>query len=357
MDFRPVFLIIGILLAAMAASMSVPAFVDAFAGYADWQVFAVSAGVTLFVGVAMMLTCRAGGVRLSVRQTFVMTTLSWLLLTFFAALPFSFSGLELSFTDAFFEAMSGITTTGSTVISGLDEAPPGILIWRALLQWLGGIVVIVMAVSILPMLRVGGMQLFRMEQFKTAEKTMPRAARVAAAIGLVYIALSLALAGAYWLAGMSGFDAFAHAMTTISTGGFSTSDASLGHFQSATIEALATAGMLVGALPFILYLKTVQGDFRPLFRDGQVQWFISIVFFLVVVTAGWLWLAGGMGPLSALRYASFSIVSIITGTGYANTDYSLWGGFTVPIFFFIMFIGGCAGSTTCGIKKIGRAHV
>ena len=350
MDFRPVFLIIGILLAALAASMSIPAFVDAFAGYADWQVFAASAGVTLFVGVAMMLTCRAGGARLSVRQTFVMTTFGWLLLTFFAALPFSFSGLELSFTDAFFEAMSGITTTGSTVISGLDAAPPGILLWRALLQWLGGIGVIVMAISIMPMLRVGGMQLFRMEQSKTAEKTMPRAAKVAGAVGLVYIALSLAWATAYWLAGMSGFEAFAHAMTTISTGGFSTSDASLGHFQSAAIDVIATIGMVVGALPFILYLKTVQGDFRMLFRDGQVQWFISIVFFLVVVTAGWLWLADGMSPTGALRHASFSIVSIITGTGYANTNYGLWGGLTVPVFFFVMFIGGCAGSTTCGIK-------
>jgi trk system potassium uptake protein TrkH len=350
MDFRPIFLIIGVLLAALAVSMTVPAAVDVFAGYADWQVFAVSAGVTLFVGIAMMLTCRAGGRHLSVRQTFVMTTLSWLLLAFFAALPFSFSGLGISFTDAFFEAVSGITTTGSTVISGLDAAPPGILIWRALLQWLGGIGVIVMAVSILPILRIGGMQLFRVQSSEAAEKTMPRAAMMAGAIGLVYLALSLALAVAYWLAGMSGFDAFAHAMTTISTGGFSTSDASLGHFQNATIEIIAIAGMLVGSLPFVLYLKTVQGDFRTLLRDGQVQWFISVVFFLVVITAGWLWLADAMDPVRALRYASFSIVSIITGTGYVNTNYGLWGSFAVPIFFFIMFIGGCAGSTTGGVK-------
>jgi len=350
MDFRPVFLIIGALLTALAVSMLIPAAVDAFSGHSDWQVFVVSSGVTLFVGVAMTLTCRAGGVHLSIRQAFVMTTLSWVILTFFAALPFAFSGLGLSFTDAFFESMSGITTTGSTVITGLDQAPPGILLWRALLQWLGGIGIIVMAIAILPMLRVGGMQLFRMESSDTVEKALPRAAQVASAIGIIYLALSLIWAGAYWLAGMSGFDAFAHAMTTIATGGFSTSDGSIGQFNSATIDAIATAGMVVGSLPFLLYLKTAQGDVRTLFRDSQVQWFISIVSGLVLVMAGWLWLEGGLDPAPALRYASFNIVSIITGTGYATADYGGWGSFALPLFFFIMFIGGCAGSTTCGIK-------
>jgi len=350
LDFRPIFLIIGVLLAALAVSMLIPAAVDAFLGHSDWQVFVVSAGVTLFVGIAMTLTCRTGGVHLSIRQAFVMTTLSWLLLTFFAALPFSFSGLGLSFTDAFFEAMSGITTTGSTVITGLDSAPPGILLWRALLQWLGGIGIIVMAIAILPMLRVGGMQLFRMESSETAEKAMPRAAQVASAIGIIYLALSLIMAGAYWMAGMNGFEAFAHAMTTIATGGFSTSDGSIGHFKSAAIDAIATAGMVMGSLPFLLYLKTAQGDIRALFRDSQVQWFISIVCGLVLIMAGWLWLEGGLDPARSLRYASFNIVSIITGTGYATADYGSWGSFALPIFFFIMFIGGCAGSTTCGIK-------
>ena len=350
MDFRPIFLVIGLLLATLALVMLVPMTVDFFAGNPDWEVFALSSGVTLFVGIAMALTSRTGVLHLSIRQAFLMTTLSWVSLTFFAALPFVYSEMGLSFTDAFFEAMSGITTTGSTVITGLDKAPAGILLWRALLQWLGGIGIIVMAIAVLPMLKVGGMQLFRMESSDQSEKVLPRAAQIATAIGVVYLLLSGICAGAYWLAGMTGFEAIAHAMTTIATGGFSTSDGSVGYFDNAWIDLIATAGMIIGSLPFILYLKTLQGDFRAVFSDSQVQCFISLVAVVVLTTAGWLWLENGLDLLVSLRLASFSIVSIITGTGYAISDYSLWGSFALPIFFFIMFIGGCAGSTTCGIK-------
>ncbi len=350
MDFRPVFLIIGILLSALAVSMIVPAIVDALAGNPDWQVFAISAGVTLFVGIAMTLTTRSGGLRLSVRQAFVMTTLSWLVLTIFAALPLAFSELNLSYTDAFFEAMSGITTTGSTVITGLDSAPPGILLWRALLQWLGGIGIIVMAIAIFPMLRVGGMQLFRMESSDQSDKAMPRATQIASSIGVIYLVLTVIWAFAYWLAGMSGFDAIAHAMTTIATGGFSTMDGSIGYLDNFGVDVIATLGMIMGGLPFILYLKTVQGNPSALWNDSQVQWFLSIIVGIVLAVTVWLWLSGGHDPIQALRYSAFNVVSIITGTGYATSDYGLWGTFAVPIFFFIMFIGGCAGSTTCGIK-------
>ncbi len=350
MDLRPVFLIIGILLSALAVSMIVPAIVDALAGNPDWQVFAVSAGVTLFVGVAMTLTARSGGLHLSVRQAFVMTSLSWLVMTIFAAIPLAFSELNLSYTDAFFEAMSGITTTGSTVISGLDSAPPGILLWRALLQWLGGIGIIVMAIAIFPMLRVGGMQLFRMETSDHSDKAMPRATQIAGSIGVIYLALTFLWALAYWMAGMSGFDAIAHSMTTIATGGFSTMDGSIGHLDNFGIDVIATLGMIMGSLPFILYLKAVQGDPGALWNDSQVQWFVSIVISIVLVVTVWLWLSGGHDPVQALRHSAFNVVSIITGTGYATSDYGQWGSFALPIFFFIMFIGGCAGSTTCGIK-------
>ena len=350
MDFRPIFLVIGILLSTLALIMLVPAAVDGFSGHPDWEVFAISSGVTLFVGVAMALTSRAGAMRLTLRQAFAMTTLSWLTLTFFASLPFAYSGLNLSFTDAFFEAMSGITTTGSTVITELDKAPTGILLWRALLQWLGGIGIVVMAIAVLPMLKVGGMQLFRMESSDQSEKALPRAAQVATAIGVIYLLLSGLCAGGYWLAGMTGFEAIAHAMTTIATGGFSTSDASVAHFNSTAIDMIAVAGMIIGSLPFILYLRTMQGEWRALFSDTQVQSFMSLVALLILFMAGWLWLENGLGPVLALRFAAFNIVSIITGTGYATSDYSLWGSFALPVFFFIMFIGGCAGSTTCGIK-------
>ena len=350
MDFRPGFFVIGILLSTLAVMMVVPAVFDLLAGYSDWEVFLGSGGVTLFVGVAMALTFRSSSMHLGLRQAFMMTTLSWLVLTFFAALPLHFSDLDMSFTDAFFEAMSGLTTTGSTVITGLDDAPPGILIWRAILQWLGGIGIIVMAIAILPLLRVGGMQLFRMENSDQSEKALPRAAQIASAIGGIYFVVTGIWAFGYWLSGMSGFEALVHAMTTIATGGFSTSDASIGHFDSAAVDYLAAAGMVVGALPFLLYLKTLQGGWGTLARDSQVQCFLSVVVILILMTTIWLWQGNGVPLEQALRLATVNLVSIMTGTGYATDDYSLWGSFALPIFFFIMFIGGCAGSTTCGIK-------
>ncbi|MCB2102760.1 MAG: TrkH family potassium uptake protein [Rhodobacterales bacterium] len=350
MDLRPVFLVNGLLLSLLAAGMCVPAAVDALAGHPDWQVFLVSACVTMFVGVSLALGSHTRGSRMTVRQAFLMTSTAWILLVSFAALPFAFSELNMSFTDAFFESMSGLTTTGATVITGLDMAPPGILLWRAILQWLGGIGIIVMAIAILPILSVGGMQLFRMESSDQSEKALPRAAQVAGAISAIYLVLTAICAGAYWLAGMSGFEAVNHAMTTIATGGFSTSDGSMGHFDSAVMDAIATVGMLIGGMPFLLYLKTVQGDWRALGRDSQVQWFLIIVITSVLLAAGFLWLVNGYEPSQAMRYASFNVVSIITGTGYATSDYGLWGSFAVPLFFYLMFIGGCAGSTTCGIK-------
>lgn len=349
-DFRPIFLVIGVLLSTVAIVMLIPAAVDLAADNPDWQVFTVSSGVTLFIGVALALTSRAGGATLNVRQAFVMTSLSWVVITAFAALPFKFSQLGLSYTDSFFEAMSGITTTGSTVITGLDHAPPGLVLWRALLQWMGGIGIIVMAIAILPMLRVGGFQLFRMESSDPSDKALPRAAQVAAWIAAIYLGLTIVWAVALWLAGLPGFDAVAHAMTTIATGGFSTRDASVGYFDSAAVDVIITLGMIVGALPFVLYLGALQGNPMALFRDSQVQWFIVVLGVIVVVVSGFLWIENGVDPLTALRFGAFNVVSIMTGTGYATAGYDQWGAFAIPVFFFIMFIGGCAGSTTCGIK-------
>ena len=330
--------------------MMVPAAVDIFANNPDWQVFAVASSVTLFIGVSLSLTSRTGGARLSVKQAFILTTLSWIVLTIFAALPFSFSQLELSFTDAFFEAMSGITTTGATVIVNLDQAPPGLLLWRSLLQWLGGIGIIVMALAVLPLLGVGGMQLFRMESSDQSDKALPRTAQIAAAIGSIYLALTVIWAGALWFAGLSGFDAILHAMTTIATGGFSTHDASLAYYDSAIVEAITTLGMILGSLPFLLYLSAVKGKFGALLKDSQVQWFATVLVVAIVLVAAWLWLVNGIDPLRSIRLSSFNVVSIMTGTGYVTDGFDNWGSFAVPVFFFLMFIGGCAGSTTCGIK-------
>ena len=349
-DFRPIFFFIGMLLTMLALGMCIPVVIDAMAGNPDWKVFAGSACVTLFVGITLILTNRIGKVRFTVRQAFVLTTFSWLVMACFAALPFVFADLNLSYTDAFFEAMSGITTTGSTVISGLDKVAPGILFWRAILQWLGGIGIIVMAVAVLPMLQVGGMQLFRMESSDRSEKVLPRVAQIASAIGIIYVVISMICATAYWLAGMTAFEAITHAMTTIATGGFSTSDGSLGYFQSAAIDWIAVFFMIVGSLPFVLYLQLIRGNAGALLSDSQIRWFLIITAVSVSLVVAWQTLNNSMELGEALRYVAFNVVSIMTGTGYSTTDFSLWGGFAVVVFFFVMFVGGCAGSTTCGLK-------
>jgi len=349
-DFRPILFITGILMSTLALAMCLPAVADAAVKNPDWEVFALAAAFTLLIGVMLMLTARSRARNLNQRQAFILTALSWTIIPAFGALPFTFSELELSYTDAFFEAMSGITTTGSTVLTGLDFAPPGILLWRALLQWLGGIGIIAMAIAILPMLQVGGMQLFRMESSDSSDKVLPRAAQLITYIGFIYLGMTMLCAVSYWLAGMRGFDAVAHSMTTIATGGFSTSDQSIGHFASATIDSISVVFMLLGSLPFVLYLRALRGNPGSLWRDSQVHWFLTIVLLAVVAMALHLYMNNGFGLREAFRLASFNVVSIITGTGYATTDFGLWGTFGLTMMFFLMFIGGCAGSTTCGIK-------
>src|SRR3546814_381223 len=348
-ELRPIVFILGILLSVLAIAMVIPAIVDIAVGHPDWQVFLVAAGVTLFVGVSMMLTTRASLKRFSVRQAFLLTNLAWLVIVVFGALPFQFSELKLDPVDALFESVSGVTTTGATVIVGLDFAPPGILLWRAILQWLGGIGIIVMAVAVLPLLQVGAMQLFRIEAFD-ADKGLPRAAQIAGGIGIVYVFLTSVGALVLWSLGMSGFDAISHAMTSIATGGFSNYDASIAHFDNAGIEWAMSVIMLLGSVPFVLYLRVVRGNLRTVYADTQVRWFLAIVAASVGVVALWLFDSGLMGPLDALRYSTFNVISVMTGSGFATTDYGTWGSFVLTLMFALMFVGGCAGSTTCGIK-------
>lgn len=356
LDFRPILYVVGILLTTLAAAMCAPLAADLLAGNPDWLVFASAAGLTAFVGVTLMLTMRSTSNRLSIRQAFVLTTASWLILTYFASLPFAFADLGLSFADAFFESMSGLTTTGSTVIDDLDGAPSGILLWRATLQWLGGIGIIVMSIAILPMLRIGGNQLFRTESSDRSEKVMPRMAQIASGVGFVYLGLTVVCGALLWSVGFGSFDATAHAMTTIATGGFSTRDGSVGAFSNPAAEVIITVFMFLGALPFVLYLQAARGKPMMLWRDDQVRWFFWVVLGFVLVVAITHHARNDIGLARAFRESAFNTLSIMTGTGYSSADYSHWGAFATGVFFFIMFIGGCAGSTTCSIK-IFRFHV
>lgn len=349
-DIRPIVLVVGVLVAMLGVAMLLPAFVDFFDNKEEWKVFAVSGLFTMAVGTGMFLATRGGNQALTTRQAFVMTTLVWVALSAFGALPFLWSGLVPSYTDAFFESISGLTTTGATVLIGLDEMPPGILLWRGILQWLGGLGIIVMAVSVLPMLQIGGMQLFKAEAFETPEKILPRATQISGFITLIFLNVTALCTLAYLIAGMPILDAIVHAMTTVATGGFSNHDASLGYFESAKIDAVATVFMIIGSLPFLLYVQALQGHIKPLWRDGQVRVFLLLL--LLFIVAAWT-IEEKFGVRSggaALRFATVNVTSILTGTGYATTAYDGWGPVAVAFFFFIMFIGGCAGSTSCGIK-------
>lgn len=349
MDFRPILYINGLLLCILSLSMVMPMLADFYFGYDDWKVFFICIIITAFFGGALILSTAGLEFNISTRQAFLLTNSVWVVLPTFGAMPFWFSSLDMSITDSFFEAMSGITTTGSTVITGLDYAPAGILLWRAILQWLGGIGIIIMAMSVLPFLKVGGMQIFRTE-LSEDEKALPRTAQLANSIAIIYIALTAICTILFMLVGLETFDAIAHAMTTISTGGFSTFDASFSHYTTLGPEIVAIIFMTLGGTPFVLYLKAIRGNLRPLFKDSQVHWFLSILAIAIIVTTSYLYLQQGMHFGEALRRSSFNVISIMTGTGFGSGDFNAWGGFAVSMFFFLMVVGGCAGSTSCGIK-------
>ena len=347
---RMIGFIIGLFLLTIAASMLVPMLtLILFDQYAELSAFVWSCVITALAGLSLTASGRPNNASLRPRDMYMLTTTSWIVVCIFAALPMVLVH-QISYTDAFYETMSGITTTGSTVISGLDNASPGLLIWRSMLQWLGGIGFIGMAVAILPLLRVGGMRLFQTESSDWGAKVMPRSHIAGKYILAIYITLTLLGGLAYWLAGMSPFDAINHAMTSISTGGYSTSDASLGNWSAPSVHWVAIVLMICGGLPFTLYVATLRGHYKALWRDQQVRGFIGFLLFSWFAVGSWLWLISDYAWLDAFRIASFSITSITTGTGFAVTDYTLWGSFAVLLFFYLMFVGGCSGSTTGGLK-------
>ncbi len=350
MDLRLHLFVLGALINASAAAMLIPFLCDLLMGSADWWVFLVSAGITAFAGTLIMLASTERVPTLNLRQALLLTVLIWVAIASVGTIPFFIAPLDLSLAAAFFEAMSGITTTGSTTLQGLDHIQPGILLWRALLQWFGGVGIVVMALSVLPALQVGGMQLFRTEAFEQSEKMLPRAGEIATAVLGVYGLITLGGVALLWVAGMGPFDALAHAMTSIATGGYSTHDASIGHFDSVQIEVAVIVLMILGSLPFLIFFRLRRGDWAVLVQDPQVRLFFILVLGAVALTAAVLTAREVLPAPQALREAGFNVVSILTGTGYSTTNYEDWGAFAALIIFLIMFIGGCAGSTTCGVK-------
>ena len=346
---KTVFFIVGILLIILGIFMMVPYAVQLIYDEKSNSFFSSSI-ITIFIGILTVLATLKRDNQLNLQQAFLFSTLAWINIAFFGSIPFFLSNLDLTFSEAFFESMSGITTTGSTVISNLDETPKSILIWRAIMQWLGGVGIIVMATTVLPLLKVGGMQVFKTDSSEP-EKLLPKTIEVASVIILIYTTLTISCMAIYWLQGMTVFDSVAHALTTLATGGFSTHNESIGYFKSPGIEFTSIVFIILGSLPFITYLKFIKGNRKIFFTDIQIKGFIYLVIISITIMFLYLFLNNSeFSFFDNLRISSFNVLSILSGTGYVTDDFGLWGEFPLIFFLFLMFIGGCAGSTTCGIK-------
>ena len=348
-NYKTVFFTLGVLQIILGISMIIPIVIQIIYGELDSSF--IGAGIiTIIFGILFFLANLDHDKKLNLQQAFLLTSLSWLSIAIFGSLPFVFSSLQLSITDSLFESMSGITTTGSTIIINLNDSPKGILLWRALLQWLGGIGIIVMAITLMPIMNVGGMQLFKISSNDASEKILPKSKEIALSLILIYSCLTFICSIFYKIFGMNYFDSITHSMTTIATGGFSNYNESIGYFNSATIEITAIIFIILGSIPFIAYIKFLNGNKRIFISDSQIRTFIKIIIFSIIIL--FFYLAFQNKNLSEinLRSIAFNVVSILTGTGYVTQQFDNWGSFPLIFFLILMFIGGCAGSTACGIK-------
>ncbi len=347
---KTVFFLIGILLIVLGVSMLAPYTLQVFLNEGSHS-FISASFVTIFIGVLFILANLEKEYKLNLKQTFLFSSLAWVMVAIFGSLPFLLSNQNFSLSEAFFESMSGITTTGATIISDLDNSPKSILLWRAIMQWLGGIGIVVMAITILPLLKVGGMQLFKMEGPESTEKILPRTIEVATIIISTYIILTFICGFFYWTFGMTIFDSVSHSMTTIATGGFSTHNESIGYFKNSNIEIVASIFIILGSIPFLSYLKFAKGNRKVFFQDMQIKGLLYLLVISIFVMFFYLFFINYESSLfEKLRISSFNVISILSGTGYVTDDFGLWGKFSLIFFLLLMFIGGCAGSTACGIK-------
>jgi trk system potassium uptake protein TrkH len=346
-NYKTVFFTLGILQIILGIFMLIPIIVQFLYNEIDSSFFGASI-ITIIFGTLFFLSNLDHEKKLNLQQAFLLTALSWLSIAIFGSLPFVFSNLDFSFTNAFFESMSGITTTGSTIISNLEDMPKSILLWRAILQWLGGIGIIVMAITLMPIMNVGGMQLFKVSNNDSSEKILPKSKEIALRLIYIYSILTALCGMTYYFFGMNSFDSLTHSMTTIATGGFSNYNESIGYFDNISIEIVSMIFIILGSLPFIAYIKFLNGNKSIFTSDVQIKTFLKIIFFSVIILS--IYLTFNDQSEFNFRLIFFNIISILTGTGYVNAQFDNWGGFSLVLFLILMFIGGCAGSTTCGVK-------
>ena len=348
-NYKTVFFILGVLQIILGVSMIIPIITQVI--YDQLNSSFIGAGiVTIIFGILFSLSNLDHDKKLNLQQAFLLTALSWLSIAIFGSLPFIFSNLQLSITDAFFESMSGITTTGSSIITNLNDTPKSILIWRALLQWLGGIGIIVMAITLMPIMNVGGMKLFKISSNDKDEKILPKSKEISLRLIFIYSGLTFLCAFFYKIFGMNFFDSLTHSMTTIATGGFSNYNSSIGYFDSALIEITSIIFIILGSIPFIAYIKFLSGDKKIFISDSQIRSFIKIIIASIFILFFYLAFQSKTFSEVSLRSITFNVVSILTGTGYVTQEFDNWGNFPLIFFLILMFIGGCAGSTACGIK-------
>jgi trk system potassium uptake protein TrkH len=349
-DMRPVGYVIGLLTAAMGLTMVAPMLFDIFHNDPEWKTFLQSSVLTTMAGVFLALACSnqlADG--LTLKQSFILTTGVWIALPAFGAIPFMIGETELSLVDAVFESMSGMTTTGATAIEGLETHSYGILLWRGILQWLGGLGIIIVAMIFLPVMKVGGMQFFQSEGFDTSGKSLPRALDIAKGLLNIYIGLTVLCALCYGIAGMNMQESIVHAFTTIATGGYSTSDASFAAFPGAP-QYVSVVFMFLASVPFLRFLQVLSGDPKPLFKDAQVRAYFTWTLYATALIVVFRMFSHGDYSEEMFRSTLFNVVSIFSGTGYGDGDVLAWGPFAFAILFAVGMIGGCSGSTGCSIK-------
>ena len=347
-NFRPVLFVVGMMLVALAIAMLVPAIASQTGEQGVRFPFLVAAAVTAFVGGASIIVGWERRAGINIREAFLITALAWVLASLAAALPMYMSG-QVSFTDAVFEVVSGLTTTGASVFPSVENLPVGILLWRSILNWVGGIGIVAVAIMIMPFLRVGGMQLFRAESSDRSQKIIARPLQLSLYLFWIYFVLTVVCAFAYWASGMNAFDAANHAMTTLATGGFSTHDMRFGYFPEPGVKWVGVVFMTLGSLPFVLYIKALKGDWGALGCDQQVRGFVALVVVATAALTTWLWRAD-MPFGQALTLAAFNVTSIVSTTGFSSADYTLWGTFPAGLILLLTFIGGCTGSTAGAIK-------
>ncbi|MAN55578.1 MAG: TrkH family potassium uptake protein [Paracoccus sp. (in: a-proteobacteria)] len=350
-DLRPVAHPIGKILIVLGAGMTLPMALDWWDGNPNWTIFLQCSLLTMVAGLLTMVATGGEERSLTIQQAFLVTSGLWAVLPIFGALPFILGQPEASLTDAYFEAMSGVTTTGTTAFPALDDLPRGVHLWRGILHWSGGLGIVVVAMVFLPVMKIGGMQFFRSEGFDTLGKILPRAGQIAAEMTRLYLFLTAACIVTYLLLGMTGFDAVMHAFSTVSTGGFSNYDASFGRYLGAP-EWAASVFMILASIPFIRMVQAMRGNFVPLWRDVQIRAYLRWIFYAcaIIVVYRLLYVQQDARPAEVIRETVFNTISTFSGTGFSSTDITQWGHLPFAILIVCGLIGGCTGSTGCSVK-------